>query len=65
MILSENISNTNEQIERASIYARRVRFNARQVGRDFHRYQQSIAETDFLRDIGNKGFAFPPVNNDE
>ena len=65
MILLEKISNTNEQIERASIYVRKVRFNARQVGRDFHRYQQSIAETDFLRDIGNKGFNFPPVNNDE
>ena len=56
----------DEQIEQASVYARRICLNTWQMGRDLHRYQQNIAETDaFLRDIGNKGFAFPPVNDDE
>jgi len=56
-----------EQIDQGSIYARRIHHNAWQVGRDIHRYQQSMAETDaFLRDIENKGFAFLHVNdNDE
>jgi len=56
----------DEQIIRASVYARRISLNTQQVGRDLHRYQQSIAETDFfLRDIRNRGFAFPLVNDDE
>jgi hypothetical protein len=60
MLLLEKISNMDEHIERASVYARRICLNTRQVGRDLHRYQQSIAEIGaFLIDIGNIGFASP------
>ena len=66
MILLKKISNTDEQIEWAFVYAKRVHLNARQVGRELHRYQQSMAKTDaFLRNIGNSGFAFSLVNDDE
>jgi hypothetical protein len=66
MLLLEKISNMDEHIERASVYARRICLNTRQVGRDLHRYQQSITETHaFLKDTGNKGFAFPPVLLDD
>ena len=46
MLLSEKMNKMYEQINRASIYVRRIRLNARQVGRDLHRYQQSITKID-------------------
>jgi hypothetical protein len=39
---------------------------SRQVRRNLHQYQQSIAKTYvFLRDIENKDFAFLLINDDE
>jgi hypothetical protein len=36
MLLSENISNMDEQIDRASVYTKRICLNTRQVERDLH-----------------------------
>ena len=66
MFLLEKMRNMDEQIDRASIYTWRIHHNAQKIGRDVHRFQQSMAETDsFLRDIENKVFAFLPINNDD
>jgi hypothetical protein len=66
MLLLKKMRNRDEQIDQGSIYARRIHHNTWQVGRNIHRYQQSMAETDvFLRDIENKGFAFLHVNDDD
>ena len=44
MFLLEKMRNMDEQIDWASIYARRICHNARQVGKDVHWYQQSMAD---------------------
>jgi hypothetical protein len=36
ILLSENISNMDEQIDRASVYTKRICLNTRQVERDLH-----------------------------
>jgi aspartate carbamoyltransferase regulatory subunit len=46
MLLLENMRNMDEQIDRVSVYAQRICHNARYVGRDAYRYQQSMAKTD-------------------
>jgi methyl-accepting chemotaxis protein len=54
MFLLEKIRKMDEQIDRAFVYAQRIRHNSQQVGNNVHRYQQSMAETNvFLKDIEN------------